>query len=104
MKQFLQLTTEYRPSVFLLLLGLSFTAPSFAQTAQSYRQRAIELARNKSWDQAIASYHKALDLEPNDSETHYNLALALRYKGDHSCVRRRSRKRVPVCAVNVGKP
>src|SRR5438046_10757437 len=61
---------------------LTLSGVTAAQAAQSYRQRAIELARNKSWDQAIASYHKALDLEPNDSETHYNLALTLKYKGD----------------------
>src|SRR5207247_11389352 len=68
--------------VFLLVLSLPFSTPTLAQTAQSYRQRAIELSRNKSWDQAIASYHKALDLEPNDPDTHYNLALTLKYKGD----------------------
>src|SRR2546423_15684954 len=68
--------------VFLLILGLLFAAPCFAQTAESYRQHAIELAREKSWDQAIASYRKALDLEPNDGLTHYNLALTLKYKGD----------------------
>src|SRR5438552_14689605 len=68
--------------VFLLVLSLPFSTPTLAQTAQSYRQRAIELSRNKSWDQAIASYHKALDLEPNDPDTHYNLALSLKYRGD----------------------
>src|SRR5260370_16480471 len=68
--------------VFLLVLGLLFSAPTPAQTAQSYRQRATELAREKSWDQAIASYRQALALEPNDPDTHYNLALALKYKGD----------------------
>src|SRR2546421_5106286 len=67
---------------FWLLVALLFSATSLAQTAESYRQRAIELSRNKSWDQAIASYNKALALEPNDSATHYNLALALKYKGD----------------------
>src|SRR2546430_3112446 len=82
MKQFPQLRTGCRPKVFLLLLGLSLAAPSFAQTAESYRQQAIELSRHKSWDQAIASYHKALELKPNDPDTHYNLALTLKYKGD----------------------
>src|SRR6266705_5847289 len=82
MKQFPQLRTGCRPKVFLLLLGLSLAAPSFAQTVERYRKQAIELSRHKSWDQAIASYHKALDLKPNDSLTHYNLALALKYKGD----------------------
>src|SRR6267154_2475650 len=82
MKQFPQLRTGCRPKVFLLLLGLSLAAPSFAQTVESYRQQAIELSRHKSWDQAIASYHKALELKPNDPDTHYNLALTLKYKGD----------------------
>ncbi|PYU58433.1 MAG: hypothetical protein DMG56_20520, partial [Acidobacteria bacterium] len=82
MKQFPQLRTGCRPKVFLLLLGLWLAAPSFGQTVESYRQQAIELSRHKSWDQAIASYHKALDLKPNDPDTHYNLALTLKYKGD----------------------
>src|SRR5215467_7177614 len=54
---------------------------SFPQTAQSYRQEATELARAKSWDEAIAAYRKSLELEPKDSLTHYDLALALKYKG-----------------------
>jgi tetratricopeptide (TPR) repeat protein len=64
--------------VFLLALVSLSPAPTLAQTAQRYRQRAIELSRIKSWDQAIESYHKALDLEPNDPDTHYNLALTLK--------------------------
>ena len=68
--------------VFLLALGLLLSGPAFAQTAEAYRQHAIELSRNKSWDQAIDSYRKALALEPNDPVTHYNLALALKNKGD----------------------
>src|SRR6201993_1994854 len=53
-----------------------------AQTADTYRQRATALSQAKSWDDAITNYRKALDLEPNDVVTHYNLALALKYKGD----------------------
>src|SRR5581483_7862801 len=68
--------------MFLLVLLLLFSGPASAQTADTYRQRAIELSRNKSWDEAIADYHKALALDPNDPPTHYNLALALKYKGD----------------------
>src|SRR5260370_26084203 len=82
MKPISQFLQRCRLLVFQLALGLLFSAPILAQTAQSYRQRAIELSRNKSWDQAIASYRKALDLEPNDADTHYNLALALKYRGD----------------------
>src|SRR5260370_19707970 len=69
-------------ALFVLVLARLIAEPSFAQTADQYRQRAIELSRAKSWDEAIASYHKALELEPNDALTHYNLALALKYKGD----------------------
>src|SRR5271166_5836582 len=65
----------------LLAVGLSASRAS-AQTAESYRQHAAELSRAKSWDDAITNYRKALEIEPNDSVTHYNLALALKYKGD----------------------
>ena len=53
-----------------------------AQTADNYRQRAIEFSRKKSWDEAIANYQHAIGLNPNDASTHYNFALALKYKGD----------------------
>src|SRR5580698_10071748 len=53
-----------------------------AQTAESYRQQADKLSRAKSWDAAVPNYRKALELEPNDAVTHYNLALALKYKGE----------------------
>src|SRR5258708_16286774 len=66
----------------LLLLLCILAAPCFAQTAESYRRQAIEESRKKSWDQAIADYRKALELEPNDPLTHYNLALALKYRGE----------------------
>src|SRR5579862_689875 len=65
-----------------LFLALVVAASSFAQTAEIDRRDATEFARQKSWDQAIASYRKALNLEPNDALTHYNLALALKYKGE----------------------
>src|SRR5262249_5875143 len=65
-----------------LALGLLLVDSSSAQTAEQYRQRAIEASRAKSWDEAIVSYRHALDLEPNDALTHYNLALALKYKGE----------------------
>src|ERR1700757_3476028 len=65
-----------------LFLALVMAASGFAQTAETYRRDATELARQKSWDQAIANYRKALELEPKDALTHYNLALALKYKGE----------------------
>src|SRR5215475_4824681 len=66
----------------LLVLLFMIAAPCFAQTAETYRRQATDSARQKSWDQAIANYRKALELEPNDALTHYDLALALKYKGD----------------------
>src|SRR5580693_3331896 len=62
-----------------LVVSLS-TQRISAQTAESYRQRAAELSRTKSWDDAITNYRKALELEPNDAATHYHLAWALKYK------------------------
>src|SRR6476620_5487169 len=68
-------------AVFLVLL-LVIAAPCFAQMAASYSKAATEFARQKSWDQAIANYRKAIELDPNDPLTHYDLGLALKYKGE----------------------
>src|SRR4029077_20240870 len=66
----------------LPVLLLLFAAASFAQNAETYRRDATRFAQQKSWDQTIANYRKALELEPNDALTHYDLALALKYKGN----------------------
>ena len=70
------------PIVSALVLSLACSRPALAQTAQVYRQQADTFARSKSWDEAIAAYRKALELDPNDALTHYDLALALNYNGD----------------------
>ena len=64
------------------LVGSLFAPPISAQTADAYRNRATELAHAKSWDDAITNYRKALELEPNDAATHYNLGLTLKGKGE----------------------
>src|SRR3954467_4624052 len=74
---FLQLSTL----AFALILGLTLTEPATAQTAAYYRQKALEFSRAKSWDEAIVNYQKALELEPKDALTHYDLALTFKYKG-----------------------
>ena len=71
------------PSLLALSLLLLLPSSTTAQTAVEYRKRATQLAQSKSWDDAIASYHKALALDPKDALTHYDLALALKYKGDN---------------------
>src|ERR1035438_6692871 len=58
------------------LVGSLFAPRISAQTVDSYRQRAAELSRVKSWDEALANYRKALELDPNDAVTHYHLAWA----------------------------
>jgi tetratricopeptide (TPR) repeat protein len=65
----------HRKSCFLFALALS--AVTFAQTADTFRRKALELAQSKSWDLAVENYRKALAIEPNDADTHYNLALTL---------------------------
>src|SRR5450432_2189766 len=70
------------PIVSALVLSLVASGPSLAQTAQVYRERANTLARSKSWDAAIVAYRKVLELDPNDALTHYELAFALKDKGD----------------------
>jgi len=62
-----------RRIVLPLMLSLLFSAPLSAQTAESYRQEALQLSRAKSWDQAALNYRKALALEPNDAVTHLQL-------------------------------
>src|SRR5262245_66219351 len=68
--------------VLVLALGFLLIQTASAQTAEQYRGRAVEASRAKSWDDAVANYRHALDLDPNDALTHYSLALALKYKGD----------------------
>ncbi len=68
--------------VSALVLTLACSRPALAQTAQAYRQQADTFVRSKSWDEAITAYRKALELDPNDALTHYDLALAFNYKGD----------------------
>src|SRR5689334_21433305 len=67
-----------------LVLVLIIATTCFAQTADVYRRDATRFAQQKSWDQAITNYRKALELQPNDALTHYDLALALKYKGDNA--------------------
>jgi len=69
------------PMASALVLGFASFVPAVAQTAQIYRQQGDEFVRSKSWDDAIASYRKALELAPNDAVTHYDLAIALKNKG-----------------------
>src|SRR5271167_3088461 len=69
------------PLASAIAVSLALAVLSHAQTAESYRQQAAELARTKSWNEAIATYRKALELAPNDAVSHYELGLALKNNG-----------------------
>jgi tetratricopeptide (TPR) repeat protein len=53
-----------------------------ADSAADYRRQAVAYSHRKQWDKAIELYRRALAAEPEDADTHYNLALALKYKGE----------------------
>src|SRR5208283_5305879 len=71
----------FRQMALAFTIGVSLPALLTAQTAQTFRQQAAELARSESWDASIAAYRKAIELAPNDPVTHYDLALVLQRKG-----------------------
>src|SRR5262249_23947442 len=81
-----QRSAGWSPSVqgmgLILALGVFQVQTAYTQTPAQYPQRAMQASSTKAWDVAIANYHHALDLEPNDALTRYNLALALKYNGE----------------------
>src|SRR5262249_22485510 len=72
----LRAASEARRMTLVFALGFVLVQSSTAQTAEQYRQRAIEASHAESWDDAVTNYRHALELEPNDALAHYNLALA----------------------------
>ena len=66
----------------LLIFGFFISPPTYAQTAESYRQEAIELSQKKSWDKPLSNTTSRWISHPTIPLTHYNLALTLKYKGD----------------------
>ena len=69
-------------SCFLSLSFFSFILAEAETRAEVCRRQALNFSRNRQWEQAINKYQEALRLEPNHPDTHYNLALVLKYKGD----------------------
>ena len=64
-----------------LALGFCLGVPGRAATrGDELRDQAAACAKAKNWSCAIERYRAALRLEP-DADTHYNLALALKYAG-----------------------
>ncbi len=73
---------------FLIVFCIWLAGIAQAQSpAEALRREALDFSRNKQWDQAAEAYRKAISLEPNDPDTHYNLALVYKYKGDPQAAR-----------------
>jgi len=51
------------------------------ETATDYVQRGWLFYSQKKYEQAIKDYNEALSREPDTLDTHYALALALKYSG-----------------------
>lgn len=73
----------------LLLIPTLFVQPLKAQDSdvRSLIEQGIAAHDNKAYDEAIASYKKALELSPNSSLIHYELSLSYFAKGDYeTCI------------------
>jgi tetratricopeptide (TPR) repeat protein len=63
----------------VVLAALLAPAVAGADNAADDRKQAVAYSQRKQWDKAIELYRRALAAEPEDADTHYNLALALKY-------------------------
>lgn len=50
-------------------------------TAQIYLKQGLNLAQQSKWEEAIASWQRAITIEPNLVEAHFNMGIALRKLG-----------------------
>ncbi len=60
---------------------------SSSDVLNTYERQALAFAQKQRWDLAIPLYRKALDLAPDSADDHYNLGLALKYKGELAAAR-----------------
>ena len=72
---------QFRFCCALLLIASASPALS-AESAADLRKQALVCSQKKQWDQALALYRNVLATRPQDPDTHYDLALVLKYKGD----------------------
>ncbi len=92
-------------SVFVLaLVGMSFGLAARAQkdalTVEAEVNRGVEQAQNGQNDEAIASYRRALRMNPNESVAHFDLALSLAHKKEYAEAASEARRATQLDAKN----
>ena len=54
-----------------------------AKLAEAYSSRGIAYAKRREYDQAIADYDKAIDLDPKYAKAYYQRGYVYDIKGEH---------------------
>ncbi len=74
---------EISPDNRLALEGLKTLRVDRVKTQSSlFINRALDLQKAEKYDAALAEYIKALNLEPNNADIHYNIGTAFQAKND----------------------
>jgi tetratricopeptide (TPR) repeat protein len=64
-----------------VVLGLTLGGMARAESARDYIERGIEAGKKGQYDQAIAYYNKALELNPRDTDAYRNRGVEYAQKG-----------------------
>jgi tetratricopeptide (TPR) repeat protein len=54
-----------------------------AKLAEAYRSRGIAYSKRREYDQAIADYDKAIELDPKNAKAYYQRGYVYDIKGEH---------------------
>ena len=70
-----------RTSLLVLMILSLVSIPGYGQTAQEYYDLGQDFLGKKMYDEAIAAYQKAIEINPEYATAYSNLGLAYRKKG-----------------------
>jgi tetratricopeptide (TPR) repeat protein len=70
--------------IWLVLLLAAALAGCGGESAEQYLQQGVKHFDQRNYDAAIASYQKALKLEPRSAAAYNLLGMAYRFKGNQS--------------------